>query len=171
MNNLFATDYETPDGVGRVFAIGDRIYRVELPAAKREEEGLRSSELTRNTAVLLQRYFSGEQVSFDAIPVSFEDVSPFYMKVQLEVRRIPFGAVRSYGEVAALCGSPRSSRAVGGAMAHNRLPIIVPCHRVVAGNGALTGFSGAGGIQAKFRLLQMEGIEFNGLKVVVCGGL
>jgi methylated-DNA-[protein]-cysteine S-methyltransferase len=76
--------------------------------------------------------------------------------------QIPYGRVVSYGCLAQQAGYPGASRAVGGAMAANPIPIIVPCHRVVAASGALTGYSGPGGIVMKKNLLSLEGVEFRG---------
>ena len=90
------------------------------------------------------------------------EVTPFRARILTLIRAIEQGEVISYGEVAAMAGAPRAARAIGGAMAANPVPIIIPCHRIVAGNGSLTGFSAAGGISVKNKLLRMEGIEFTG---------
>ena len=65
-----------------------------------------------------------------------------------------------------MCGSPHAARAVGGALASNPVPIIIPCHRVVASDGRLTGFSAPGGESTKKALLQMEGVEFKGVLAI-----
>ena len=70
---------------------------------------------------------------------------------------IPFGEVRTYGELARTLGKSAASRAVGGALARNPLPLLIPCHRVVAATGALTGYSAASGIATKAWLLELEG--------------
>jgi len=69
---------------------------------------------------------------------------------------IPVGETRTYGQLAKLAGSPHAARAVGGAMARNRWPLIVPCHRVVGSSGKLTGYSGEGGLKTKHWLLEHE---------------
>lgn len=84
-------------------------------------------------------------------------VPPFHQCVFEIVRRIPPGQTRSYGEVAALCGERHAARAVGQAMARNPVPIIVPCHRVLAAGGRSGGFSAPGGVRTKLRLLAIEG--------------
>jgi len=71
--------------------------------------------------------------------------------------RIPFGQTRTYGEVAALIGRPEAARAVGRANATNRLPLVIPCHRVLDADGSLTGFGG--GLHLKVRLLAHEGVR------------
>ena len=72
------------------------------------------------------------------------------------LRAIPYGEVRSYGELALQAGSPRAARAVGQVMAANPLPIIIPCHRVIAARGLLGGYSGGGGLVTKSWLLDFE---------------
>jgi methylated-DNA-[protein]-cysteine S-methyltransferase len=81
---------------------------------------------------------------------------PFHQRVYAAVRRIPYGHVLSYAEVAAICGSPLAARAVGQAMARNPVPLLVPCHRVVAAHGRTGGFTAPGGIFLKQRLLAIE---------------
>ena len=84
----------------------------------------------------------------------------FTEKVYAAVKRIPKGKVATYGYIAQLAGSPHAARAVGMCMKHNPYAPVVPCHRVVAKNGALTGYSGKGGVQGKQKLLQAEGVHF-----------
>ena len=72
---------------------------------------------------------------------------------------IPYGALRTYGEIAAAIGS--APRAVGGACGRNPIPVIIPCHRVVGANGAMTGYSGAGGLETKRALLHLEGVTLH----------
>ena len=74
----------------------------------------------------------------------------------MECRKIPYGKTLSYGQLAAKAGRPGAARAVGNHMAGNRTPIIVPCHRVLPSGGGLGGFSAAGGVALKRRLLEME---------------
>jgi len=82
--------------------------------------------------------------------------TPFRRRVWAELRRIPRGATRSYGEVADELGKRRAARAVGGACGANPVPVLIPCHRVLAANGRLGGFSG--GLDWKRRLLAIEGV-------------
>ncbi len=82
--------------------------------------------------------------------------TPFQRAVYEYVRSIPRGETRTYGQVAAAIGRPRAARAVGQALARNPLPLVIPCHRVVASNGDLRGFSAAGGLALKARLLEWE---------------
>ena len=103
----------------------------------------------------VQRYFEGEPVKFTAsLDLSF--ASPFACRVYKALRRIPWGRTATYAEIAAEVGSPCACRAVGGANARNRIPLIIPCHRVVAAGGKPGGFSAPGGIATKLRMLDLE---------------
>jgi methylated-DNA-[protein]-cysteine S-methyltransferase len=101
----------------------------------------------------LTEYFAGERTKFD-LPLASEG-SEFQKKVWAELRRIPYGETTTYGDIARRLGyEPVISRAVGVANASNRLPIVVPCHRVIGSDGKLTGY--AGGVDRKSALLELE---------------
>lgn len=101
----------------------------------------------------LTEYFNGERTEFD-LPLA-NDGTEFQQKVWNEISRIPFGETASYGAIAQRLGyEPGISRAVGAANGANPIPIIVPCHRVIGGNGKLTGY--AGGVDRKRTLLALE---------------
>lgn len=100
----------------------------------------------------LAAYFAGELREF-SLPLAPEGTA-FQLRVWLELRAIPFGQTISYGELARRIGDPNASRAVGAANGKNPISIIVPCHRVIGANGALTGFGG--GIETKRSLLELE---------------
>jgi|SRR4051812_45326365 len=102
----------------------------------------------------LEAFFADRLRQFST-PLGFEVGTPFYREVWAALLEIPFGQRRSYGELARLLGRPSAARAVGTAVARNPLSLFVPCHRVVGGEGQLTGF--AGGLPAKQWLLQHEG--------------
>jgi methylated-DNA-[protein]-cysteine S-methyltransferase len=104
----------------------------------------------------LSRFAEGEPVDFADAPLALERLSPFASRVVDACRRIPWGQVRTYGQLAAVCGSPGAARAVGSVMAKNRFPLIVPCHRVLASGGELGGYSAPDGLKMKRRLLEME---------------
>ena len=93
-------------------------------------------------------------------------IDDFRRAVYAATREIPAGTTRSYGEVARAIGRPDGARDVGTALARNPFPIIVPCHRVVAANGALTGFSAPGGLATKRRMLELEGAPGYGQQVL-----
>lgn len=101
----------------------------------------------------LEEYFAGERQEFD-LELAPEG-TPFERSVWEELKKIPFGETRSYGEIARAIGHPGAARAVGRANGANPIPIVVPCHRVIGANGSLTGFGG--GLEAKERLLELEG--------------
>ena len=107
----------------------------------------------------LERYCDGEDVNFDDVPVDLSHLTPFQSKVVRACRKISRGRTRTYGELAAAAGSPGASRAVGSVMAKNRLPIIIPCHRVVGSGGSLGGFSAPTGLCLKEQMLALEGCE------------
>lgn len=88
-------------------------------------------------------------------PLDLHGGTTFQQRVWQELRKIPPGRTRSYAEVAAAVGSPQAARAVGGACGANPIPLLVPCHRVLASGGRLGGFSG--GLDWKRRLLALEG--------------
>ena len=92
-------------------------------------------------------------------PLDWADATVFQRKVWTALRRIPPGQVRTYAQVAADIGSPRAARAVGGACGANPIPVLVPCHRVIAASGGLGGFSG--GLGWKRRLLDIEGVSLD----------
>lgn len=101
----------------------------------------------------LKAYFSGHRASFtDELDLS--QATPFQTKVWQAARLIPYGETRSYGWLAEKAGRPGAARAAGQALGKNRLPIIIPCHRVIGSDGNLGGFSG--GLNMKSRLLQLE---------------
>ncbi len=112
----------------------------------------------------LDIYFSGREPDF--MPPLHLTGSPFQLAVWEVLRRIPYGTVATYGDISQIIarrrGVPRmSAQAVGGAVGHNEISIIVPCHRVVGTNGSLTGY--AGGIQKKIRLLALEKVNLEKL--------
>lgn len=104
----------------------------------------------------LQRYAAGEEVGFGDVPIDVSHLTPFGRRVVEACRRIPRGHTRSYGELAAACGSPGAARAVGQVMAKNLYPLVVPCHRVLASGGSLGGYSAPSGLVMKRRLLRLE---------------
>jgi methylated-DNA-[protein]-cysteine S-methyltransferase len=104
----------------------------------------------------LRAYFAGRLRAF-TVPVDLGLATPFARRVLTEVCRVPAGEVTTYGALAARVGRPRGARAVGGAVGSNPVPVVVPCHRVVAANGGLGGFSG--GLPVKRKLLAIEGVD------------
>jgi methylated-DNA-[protein]-cysteine S-methyltransferase len=101
----------------------------------------------------LRAYFAGELTEFD-VPLSVPGGSAFERAVWAAMREIPYGQMRTYGEIAAQTGDPGGARAVGVACNRNPLPLVVPCHRVVGAGGKLVGFGG--GLPRKRFLLELE---------------
>ena len=108
---------------------------------------------------LLQYFYRGD-VEFGDVTLDIEDAPDFHRKAWQACRTIPRGETRTYKWLAKMAGSPNAPRAAGQTMARNRLPIIVPCHRVIGSDGSLRGFgSGDTRIDLKFRLLELEGAK------------
>jgi len=100
----------------------------------------------------LKEYFNGELKNF-TLPLDLE-ATPFQLKVWRALQKIPYGETLSYGELAKWIGQPKAIRAVGGANGKNRIPIVIPCHRVIGSDGSLTGFGS--GLHIKSALLEHE---------------
>ena len=113
-----------------------------------------ASRHLESARIAILRYLQGEVRDFD-LPLDLQGRPRFRVKVWEVLQRIPYGRVRSYGWVARKVGKPKAARAVGGACGANPVPLLVPCHRVIAGDGSLGGFSG--GVGVKKRLLKLEG--------------
>jgi methylated-DNA-[protein]-cysteine S-methyltransferase len=113
----------------------------------------RRSRLRATTEI--GEYFRGRRRTF-GLSVDYRLTNPFQRRVLARLARVPFGELVTYGELAKRVGKPGAARAVGAAMAKNPLPILVPCHRVVAADGSLGGFSG--GLEVKRRLHAHEGV-------------
>jgi methylated-DNA-[protein]-cysteine S-methyltransferase len=104
----------------------------------------------------LQAYAAGKPDDFRDVTVDPGPVSPFQANIWRHCRNIPFGQTLSYAELAAKAGSTGAARAVGNCMARNRIPLIVPCHRVIYSDGAVGFYSAPGGVGMKRRLLALE---------------
>jgi len=113
--------------------------------------------LFRHVCDELTAYFDGRLQQF-TVPVDLQ-TTLFRKKALDEVKRIPYGETASYKEIAERMGNPKAVRAVGGANAHNPIPIIIPCHRVIAHDGSLGGYGG--GLKMKKQLLKLEGLFRN----------
>jgi methylated-DNA-[protein]-cysteine S-methyltransferase len=107
----------------------------------------------------VQTYMTGRRVDFDSVAIDLSNVEPFELKVYVAARAVPWGHMVSYGEVARQIESPGAARAVGQALSRNPVPIIIPCHRVLAKGHRIGGFSAHGGALAKEHLLALEGVH------------
>ncbi len=118
-----------------------------------------STPLLRKAKQQLDKYFDGALMTFD---LSLNPAGTvFQKKVWRALSKIPYGRTKTYGDVAKTLNS--AARAVGGACGANHIPIIIPCHRVLAANGALGGYSGAGGLDTKAVLLKLENVLLAGI--------
>lgn len=104
----------------------------------------------------LRAFADGEPCDFDDLSIATRHLTPFARKVTAACRRIPWGKTLTYGQLANQAGRPGAARAVGSVMARNRVPLIVPCHRVIPASGGLGGFSAPQGVSMKQRLLELE---------------
>lgn len=120
----------------------------------------RPSALTNTAATQLQEYFAGKRRKFD-LPLAPQGTE-FQLKVWESLSKIPYGQTRTYAQIAEAVGNSRGFRAVGLANNKNPLPIVVPCHRVIGTGGRLVGY--AAGIKVKRYLLELEGIDVDGLR-------
>lgn len=146
--------YETPVGIIIIEARGEVITGLEM-SQENEVKALginNENNVLREANKQLQEYFRGERKEFN-LPLHLNGTE-FQQKVWRALQEIPYGETRSYGEIAKAVGSPKGSRAVGGANNKNPVMIFVPCHRVIGANGALVGFGG--GLSVKQYLLELE---------------
>ena len=148
----------TKEGLASLDLPGD----VVLNVADDDKQEITDNRVNYNgIASLLKGYFSGRPVNFSNIKVDLSTYTPFFKDICRAARSIPYGEVRTYGQLANMIGRKNAARAVGRVMAANPLPIIIPCHRVVSADGSLTGYSASGGLKTKKRLLIMEGVCFD----------
>ncbi|MEP9376781.1 methylated-DNA--[protein]-cysteine S-methyltransferase [Aquabacter sp. CN5-332] len=107
-----------------------------------------------------RRYFEGEEIDFSGFALDLGEQEAFFSQIYAAVRQIGWGHTTTYGTLAkALGAGPEAARDVGQAMAKNPVPLIIPCHRVLAAGGKVGGFSAPGGSTAKARMLELEGVR------------
>lgn len=169
MNEAGYHIFQTAFGVAGIAWRGGRIVAVSFPEDDRAavETGLaRRAEAARavspNPAIAklcadIAALFAGGRPHFSDIEIDDRDAPDFERRVWALTRDIPIGETRTYGDIAKVIGDVAYSQRVGLALGRNPFPIIVPCHRVLGAGGAMTGFSAAGGVEAKRRLLKLEG--------------
>ena len=156
----YSTDYSSPIGKMLIASDGEAICGVWFYGQKHfpSTDFIVNDDLAifKKVANWLDEYFNGKnpKVNFKLKPHG----SHFRQRVWKILSEIPYGETRTYGEIASMISPTMSAQAVGGAVGHNPISIIVPCHRVLGKDGKLTGY--AGGIDRKISLLKLEGIEF-----------
>ena len=126
----------------------ERLTRIAGPAVLRSPKSIDAARRE------LDEYFAGRRRVFD-LALDLRALPPFTVSVLHELAHVPYGETTTYGALAAAVGRPRAARAVGTVMNRNRIPIVLPCHRVVGSSGDLVGY--AGGLDLKITLLQLEG--------------
>ena len=105
---------------------------------------------------MIRRYGQGEHIDFSNVPLDLTGIAEFNLNAYAELLKIPYGETTTYGAIARTLGDLALARAVGAAMGQNRIPLIIPCHRVLGANGKPVGFSAPGGVTSKMRLLALE---------------
>ena len=127
-----------------------------LARLRRKTKLENNNNATAKALAQLREYFSGRRTSFD-LPLDLSSLTVFQREVLAVTRRIPLGEICSYQRVAEEMGRAKSSRPVGQALGRNPIPIVIPCHRVIASDGSLGGYSGGAGLESKRWLLRHEG--------------
>ena len=175
---IFRAKYESPLGMLTMASEGDALTALWMETQTRfpssvKEEMISKEDLPvfKRTKQWLDRYFGGERPAAAELLLSPRG-STFQREVWEMLCEIPYGAVLTYGEIAKRIALKRglermSPQAVGGAVGHNPISIIIPCHRVVGADGSLTGY--AGGVENKLRLLRLEGADVSRLRVPTRG--
>jgi methylated-DNA-[protein]-cysteine S-methyltransferase len=130
----------------------------QLRAELAKENGAHPT-FVREAARVLKAHLGGATHDLTRLPLDLSLLAPFQQRVYEAVRSLPRGRTATYGEIASRLGKPGASRAVGQALGRNPFLIAVPCHRVLAANGAPGGFSAPGGVVTKQRLLALEGVR------------
>jgi len=168
------TVFETAAGFCAIAWSAAGIARFQLPdssAAAAERNMLRRAPSARretpppNVAAVIaaaQRYFAGETVDFSDVAVDLDGQDEFFRRIYAAARALGYGQTSTYGTLAKELGAgPEAARDVGQAMAKNPVPLIIPCHRVLAAGGKVGGFSAPGGANSKVKMLALEGIDLN----------
>jgi len=145
------------DGVLRLLTFGHSTRDAAIRAAGQKlPSKTGAGEWNTALAERLSRYAEGQPVDFDDVLIDTDHLSTFQLRVVELCRAIPYASTISYKQLAEQAGSPRAARAVGSVMRTNRFPLVVPCHRVLASDGGLGGYSAPGGLRTKRRLLDLE---------------
>ena len=164
--------FETAGGFCGIAWSGLGITRFQLPVRSAEaternllrrlpgaEPGTPTPQVLEAVAAV-KRYFAGEKIDFSGFQLDLEEQDGFFKQTYAAARRVGWGQTTTYGTLAKELGvGPEAARDVGQAMARNPVPLIIPCHRVLAAGGKVGGFSAPGGSGAKIRMLELEGVH------------
>lgn len=163
--------FETKLGTAGIAWSDDGITRFRLPDPDRDEaethfRGRTPAEPPPAIAAVVdqaKKYFDGAKIDFTPISLDLKDIDPARRAIYDALRKVAFGETLTYGELAKRAGhtQPQAAQDVGVAMARNPVPLIIPCHRVLAAGGKLGGFSAPGRTEAKQRMLALEGVYLN----------
>jgi methylated-DNA-[protein]-cysteine S-methyltransferase len=166
MKNYYCTIFKTRRGYFGLCCTEKGIYRTCLPLKTRRKveeiltKGLKNAAFQKSLlSPLLERisaYYEGAYVDFSKEKTDLSGYSQFSQKILLACAKIKYGKTMTYKQLAKVSGCPASARAVGGVMSRNRIPLIIPCHRVIGSDGLLHGFSAPGGIETKKKMLLLE---------------
>lgn len=162
--NDLMVQFETQLGKAEVAWRGNQVCRFRWLAkqSKLDNHGKTlalPSSLTQTQQDLIQDlidYATGMQIDFSQVEVCFDEPTPFRRRIWEACQQIPYGQLVTYGQLAKQAGRPGAARAVGSAMSNNQIPIIIPCHRVIAAGNKIGGFTNPQGVRFKQRLLQLE---------------
>ena len=167
--------FETALGFSAIAWHEAGIIRFRLPSSTAEDAersmlrrlpGAVPAEPPPNVAAVIEsakRYFEGEPVDFSNVALDLTDQDEFFRTIYLHTRKLGWGQTTTYGALAQDAGAGREgARNVGQAMAKNPVPLIIPCHRVLAAGGNTGGFSAPGGVETKLRMLTLEGVDPTG---------
>ena len=149
---IYSQTISTPAGEICVTANEEFVTNISFGKAAKENR----NHLTENACKQLNEYFSSKRMEFD-LPLDARGTE-FQKSVWAELLKIPAGQTKTYGEIARLIGKPKAARAVGGAVGSNPIAVVIPCHRVMATSGAITGYTGGRGVITKRQLLDLEGV-------------
>lgn len=167
---IYITSYESPLGIITLAGDNESLIGLWIKGQKYFTASIKSRAEEKSDLPIfgkakkwLDAYFAGGRPSISQLPLA-PIGSDFRKAVWDILREIPYGQYTTYGEIAKKMAvrmnrKSMSSQAVGGAVGHNTISIIIPCHRVVGSNGSLTGF--AGGIDKKIKLLELEGVDMS----------
>jgi len=154
---LTNTPFDTNIGPLEFLIINGVITNVNFKTHTRKKADEPFNPLTRKIVKQLKDYFNQKRTRFD-LPMQFEGTD-FQESIWKQIAVVPFGKTISYSDLAKKVKSPKAFRAAGSACGKNPLPILIPCHRILAQNKTLGGFGG--GLEIKMKLLKLEGISYN----------
>jgi methylated-DNA-[protein]-cysteine S-methyltransferase len=152
-NDVGITRFQLPTGSA------EAAERALLRKTQGAEPGIPTPEVTEAVAAA-KRYFAGEQTDFSGFTLDLDDQDAFFKQIYIAARQVGWGRTTTYGTLAKELGAgPEAARDVGQAMAKNPVPLIIPCHRVLAAGGKVGGFSAPGGSTTKIHMLKLEGVS------------